>query len=108
MAFDPSPTGYFPSWTILASGDSVGQSGVFIGFTDLETYNSATTGDVRQLLYSVVEAYTDKHLSLVTADRPNQVTITRTSSVPAEDVIRKTYSITINLEVAGVTVADES
>jgi hypothetical protein len=55
-----------------------------------------------------VEAYTDKHLSLVTADRPNQVTITRTSSVPAEDVIRKTYSITINLEVAGVTVADES
>ena len=108
MAFDPSPTGYFPSWTILASGDSVGQSGVFIGFTDFDTYNSATTGDVRQLLYSLIEAYTDQHLSLVTADRPSQVTITRTSSVPSEDILRKTFSITVNLLIEGVTVAEES
>ena len=107
MAFDPSPTGYFSSWEIMASGDMASSSGVFISFDDFDTYNSATTGDVRQLLYSFVEAYTDRHLTLVTADRPTQVTITRTSSVPAEDVIRKTYSITINLEVAGVTVADE-
>jgi hypothetical protein len=107
MAFNPSPTGYFPSWEILSSGDTATSSGVFISFSDFDTYDSATTGDVRQLLYSFVEAYTDEHLSLVTADRPTQVTITRTQSVPSEDVIRKTYSITINLEVAGVTVADE-
>ena len=91
----------------MSSGDSVTQSGVFIALTDLETYNSETTGDVRQLLYSFVEAYTDEHLSLAIADRPSQVTITRTQSVPEEDVIRKTYSITINLEIAGVTVAAE-
>lgn len=107
MAFNPSPTGYFPSWEILSSGDTATSSGVFISFSDFDTYDTATTGDVRQLLYSFVEAYTDEHLSLVTADRPTQVTITRTQSVPEEDVIRKTYSITINLEVAGVTVADE-
>lgn len=107
MAFNPSPTGYFPSWTILASGGSAPDSGVFIAYSDFDTYNSATTGDVRQLLYSFVEAYTDTHLGLVSADRPSQVTISRTQSVPEEDTIRKTYSITINLAVEGVTVASE-
>jgi hypothetical protein len=108
MAFDPSPTGYFPSWEIMSSGSIASSSGVFISFDDFDTYNSATTGDVRQLLYSFIEAYTDEHLSLVTADRPSQVTITRTSSVPSEDVLRKTFSITVNLLIEGVTVADES
>lgn len=107
MAFNPSPTGYFPSWTILASGDSSPDSGVFIAYSDFESYNASTTGDVRQLLYSFVEAYTDEHLSLATADKPSQVTITKTQSVPEEDVVRKTYSITINLAVAGFTVVDE-
>lgn len=107
MAFNPAPTGYFPSWQILTPSDNPTGTGVFIDFADLETYDVSTTGDVRQLLYSFVEAYTDEHLSLATADRPSQVTITRTQSVPSEDVIRKTYSITINLAVAGVTVADE-
>ena len=107
MAFDPSPTGYFPSWEIMSSGSTASSSGVFIAFSDLDTYDSATTGDVRSLLYGFIESYADEHLSLATADRPTQVTLTRTQSVPSEDTIRKTYSITINLAVAGVTVVDE-
>ena len=107
MAFNPSPTGYFPSIAILASGDAAPTSGVFIGYSDLESYNVSTTGDIRQLIYSFVEAVTDEYLGLATADRPTQVSITRTSSVPSDDIIRKTYSITINLAVAGVTVASE-
>ena len=107
MAFNPSPTGYFPSIAILASGDSAPDSGVFIGYSDLETYNASTTGDIRQLLYSFIEAITDEYVSLATVDRPTQVTINRTASVPADDVIRKTYSVVVNLSVEGVTVADE-
>lgn len=107
MAFDPSPTGYFPSWEIMSAGDTASSSGVFISFSDFDTYNSATTGDVRSLLYSFVEAYADEHLSLATADRPSQVTITRTQSVPAEDILRKTYSITINLAIEGVSIVPE-
>ena len=107
MAFNPSPTGYFPSIAILASGDAAPNSGVFIGYSDLESYNVSTTGDIRQLIYSFVEAVTDEYLGLATADRPTQVSITRTSSVPSDDIIRKTYSITVNLAVAGVTVASE-
>lgn len=107
MAFNPSPTGYFPSWEIMSSGSTASSSGVFIAFSDLDTYDSATTGDVRSLLYGFIESYADEHLSLATADRPSQVTITRTQSVPGEDILRKTYSITINLAIEGVSIVPE-
>lgn len=107
MAFNPSPTGYFPSISILASGDASPNSGVFIGFSDLDTYNISTTGDVRELIYSFVEKVSDSYLALATADKPTQLSITRTSSVPSDEIIRKTYSITVNLQVAGVTMVSE-
>lgn len=107
MAFNPSPTGYFPSITILASGDASPNSGVFIGFSDLDTYSVSTTGDVRELIYSFVEAVSDTYLNLATADKPTQVSITRTASVPSDNVIRKTYSITVNLQVENVSVVSE-
>jgi hypothetical protein len=109
MAFDPSPTGYFPN--INVSGVISGVTGVFIPYSDLESYDitvaTSASGDIRQLIYSFVEAVTDRMLSLNTSDRPNQVAITRTSVVPNDTTIRKNYGFTINVALGPTEVIPE-
>lgn len=107
MAFNPSPTGYFNGIQNLASGNSVSTSGVFLPYSSLESYNTTTSGDVRQLIYSFVEAVADEYLSLVSADRPSQLTLSRSSTVPSDNILRKTYSITVNLDFGNLVVTDE-
>lgn len=111
MAFDPSPTGYFPN--INPSGEIAGVTGVFIPYSDLESYDYdvvvSNTGDIRQLIYSFVEAVADRYLLGITptTDRPGQVTISRTSTVPSDTVVRKTYGFTINVVLADTEVTPE-
>ena len=110
MAFDPSPTGYFPNINI--TGVIGAETGVFIPYSDLESYDYdvavSQTGDVRQLIYSFVEAVTDRYLNdIAAADRPSQVTITRSSTVPNDTTVRKVYGFTINVELADTLVIPE-
>lgn len=107
MAFNPSPTGYFPGITTLASGDAVGTSGVFFPYSSLESYNPNTSGDVRQLIYSIVEAAYDEYSSLATADKPTKLAITRSSSIPSDNVIRNSYGVTVFLSYSGLSVTSE-
>ena len=106
MAFDPSPTGYFPNINVTVVISNV--TGVFIPYEDLESYDyvvATGNGDIRQLIYSFVEAVSDRYLTISpTTDRPGQVTISRTSTVPTDDTIRKTYGITINVILADTEV----
>lgn len=110
MAFNPSPTGYFNN--INPSGEIGGVTGVFIPYSDLESYDLAVvtgtaSGDNRQLLYSFLDAFTDEYLSLATADKPSQITITRSATVPSDTVVRKTYTVVINVELGPTSVIDE-
>lgn len=109
MAFDPSPTGYFPN--INPSGEIGGVTGVFIPYSDLESYDYdvvvSSTGDIRQLIYSFIEAVSDRQLEIPTADRPAQLTITRTSTVPTDDTIRKNYGFIINVALGPTEVIPE-
>lgn len=107
MPFNPSPTGYFPGITTLSSGNSVNTSGVFFPYSSLESYNASNSGDVRQLIYSIVEAAHDQYVSLATADRPSKLTITRSSSIPSDNTIRNNYTIVVNLAYSGLFVGDE-
>jgi hypothetical protein len=107
MAFNPSPTGYYPGIVTLASGASVPTSGVFFPYSGLESYNASTSGDVRQLVYSLIEPVADEYLSLATADKPTQMTVSRTATVPSDNVLRKTYTFTMNLSFSGLSVVPE-
>ena len=107
MAFNPSPTGYYPGIVTLASGAAAPTSGVFFPYSGLESYNVSTSGDVRQLIYSLNEAAADEWLSLATADRSAQMTIARTSTVPSDNVVRKIYTITMNLDFGNLSVSAE-
>lgn len=109
MAFDAAPSGYFSG--INTAAVVGGATGVFIPYSDLESYNSTVavseSGDIRELVYSIVEAYTDVYLGLSTSDRPANLTASRSSSVPSDGILRKIYTITANLEFGNLSVADE-
>ena len=109
MAFNPYPTGYFAN--INVTGVISGVTGVFIPYSDLESFNytvaTANSGDIRQLVYSLIEPVADEYLSLATADKPVQMTVSRTATVPSDNVLRKTYTLTMNLSFSGLTVVPE-
>jgi hypothetical protein len=107
MPFNPSPTGYFNGILNLGSGQYVSTSGVFIPYSALESYNPSTSGDIRQLMYSMIEGYTDVYLGLASADRPSQLTVSRSSIVPGDNLVRKTYTFTANLDFGDLQVTPE-
>jgi len=109
MVFNPSPTGYFPNINVTGIINSV--TGVFIPYSDLESFDytvaTSESGDIRQLVYSFVEAVSDKYLSLVTTDRPSQLLLSRSSIVPNDDTVRKSYTFTINVALGPTEVLPE-
>lgn len=107
MPFNPSPTGYFPGVSILASGDAVTNSGVFLPYSSLPNFSPASSGDIRQLVYAFVESVYDEYNSLATADKPAQLAVNRTAIVPSGNILRNTYVVTVNLAYSGLTVVSE-
>lgn len=112
MAFDPDPTNYFPNINTTGILDTGGATGIFIPYSDLESYDydvatGSLSGDIRQLVYSINEAVADIYLGLSTGDRPAQMTYSRSASVPSDALIRKTYTIVMNLNLPDTSVADE-
>jgi hypothetical protein len=105
MSFNISPTGYFPN--IITNAEVNSFTGVFIPYDDLESVNVDTSGDIRQLVYSFLEAVADTYLSLPAGSGSNQLAITRSSTVPADNIIRKTYTSTVNLEFGNLVVTEE-
>ena len=97
---------------INPSGVVGGVTGVFIPYSDLESYDLAVvtgsaSGDNRELLYSFIDSFADEYLSLANADKPSQITITRSATVPSDEIVRKTYTVVVNLDMGPTSVADE-
>jgi len=111
MAFDPDPINYFPNINTTGILDTGGATGIFIPYEDLESYDYDVavnhTGDIRQLVYSINEAVADIYFGLSTGDKPTQMTYSRSASVPSDALIRKTYTIVINLNLPDTSVANE-
>lgn len=105
MPFNVAPTGYFPN--IVTNAVVSAATGIFIPYTDLESVDSSTRNDIRQIVYSFMEAVADEYLSLPTGSGSNQLSVTRTSTVPSDNVVRKIYSTTVNLTFGDLTVANE-
>lgn len=99
MPFNPAPSGYFSGINTGAVVSSV--TGVFIPWSSLENFNASTSGDIRQLVYSFNEAVADEYLSLTSADRPSQMTISRNQTFNSATVVRKQFSTSVNLAFSG-------
>jgi hypothetical protein len=100
-SFDPAVTTYFVGAT--ATGGTVTfPLGTVEGVTD-----ATTAADIRQVLYGIIEKFSDKYLADIAADPLNKsdnVTVTRTASVPDDNTLRKTYAITFNLDLPDLSV----
>lgn len=106
MAFNAAPSGYFANID-LETGIG-GTSGVFIPYSDFESFSTSTTGDVREFVYSFIEKLADTWLALPTADRSNKMVIARSATVVDDNTLRKTYTIRMDLNVGTMDVANES
>lgn len=107
MAFDPAPSGWF-------SGLTASSTELTIPFASLnnldQTKSDPSTGDVREVVYNFCEAFADSWSAAVVDDRPEQLTISTSTSVTtsgSEEVLTKIYTIRVALSVADVTLVNE-
>jgi hypothetical protein len=98
MSFNPSPTGYFPN--IITSS-----TGVYIPYTDFESYNVSTSGDIRQLAYSFLSAVAEVYSALPSSGLSSNMTVNRTWSAQSNTVLKKVYNFSFNLAFSGVSVS---
>ncbi len=99
MAFNPSPTGYFP-------GIVTSSTGVFIPYTDFESYDVSTSGDIRQLIYSFNKAIDDTYQTLPNSGLPTEMTFSSSQGFSSNTVIRKNFNLSFNLTFSGVYSVD--
>jgi hypothetical protein len=95
-----NPGRFFPG----CSGQVVvgGLTGVFIPYSALESYKTATSGDIRELTYSILDKVTSGIASLNSSDRPSQFSISR-STVISDTTAQKTFTVTIGLNASNTT-----
>lgn len=107
MAFDSSPSGWFAGLTASATELTI----PYTALNDLtETKSHPDTGDVREVIYNICEAFSDKWANTAEADRPDKATITTSSSIRSSlgvDTITKIYTIRVELAVDEVSVSTE-
>ena len=107
MAFDASPSGWFSGLTASATELTIPYSSL----NDLnQTKADPDTGDIREVIYNICEAFSDKWAVTATADRPAKTTINTSSSISSSagvDTITKTYTIRVQLAVDSVSVTNE-
>ncbi len=101
MAFDSAITEYFPNAT-------TDYTGIFIPYTDFESYDYNTKEDIRQLVYSFNKAISDIYEALDSADKSNAMTVSSSQGFISNDTVRKNFSLNFNLDLSGTySVSDE-
>jgi hypothetical protein len=101
MAYEPHPSAYFPNCVVSTTG-------IFLPYADLESYKITTSGDIRQLAYSFMDAVATPYLELGINDRPDQITISRSWQAVSDTTLKKIYTYSFNLEFSGVSVTPET
>jgi len=116
MAFNATPSGWLGSgYTLSGSGTTAAINFGISGNTN-ETLPqittaeaNASTGDIRKIYYGIVEQLYQAYIGKATADRPNRMVLTRSSSVDSTTgLITSTYSIQFVLAATGLDVTSES
>ena len=112
MAFSPTESGFLnPGRFFTGCSGSVvvnGVTGVFIPHSSLESYKNATSGDVRELTYSILDAVVTGLNNLST--KSEKMVCNRSISFVNETTVRKTYNVSVDLNAANTTydVKDET
>ena len=111
MAFSPTQSGnmfpgrsvFFPG-LIAGTGTVTGTSGVFIPFVALESYDVGNSGEVGELVYSIVDKFTTglNNLSGVptnSEDVPAKFSATRQTALTSDTTASKNFALSFNMNV---------
>lgn len=98
MAYTQAPADWIPSWSEDATNITV----PIASFPELTAAEAdATTGDIREVLYALLEVLRAKYVATAEADRPTKMTIARSTYVDeATEVVYRTYTVGFQLTEA--------
>ena len=107
MAWSPTqsgvlnPANIFPN---IVTDAVVGEAtGVFIRYSNLESYSLASSGDVRELVYSIIDKVEDYfNNDVAVGNRPSKFSISKNYSSSGEDSAKKVFTLTFLLDAANV------
>lgn len=102
----PGRNVFFPG--LIAGPTTVtGTSGVFIPFSALESYNVGNSGEVGELVYSIVDKFYSGMASLsgtvtgtAAEDLPTKFTVTRQTALTSDTTASKTFNVTFSMNVS--------
>jgi hypothetical protein len=104
MAFNPAPTEVIASW----SEDGTTVSFDLADVAELDDVESdAVTGDSRRILFALLEQWAHWWAGLDEADKPEKMTLNKSSSLLPDGNYRNSYTLTFTTEVTGQEVIDE-
>ena len=99
MAFAPATSNYF--------ANAVTTAGVNIPFSNLPSIaNQSEADDIREVVYSILNQVADVYIPLGTTEKTTSMTINRSTSMVDADTIRKTFTVSLLLDVNDLTVVD--
>jgi hypothetical protein len=108
---NPGSSTFFGSSLVAATGVNISpMSGIYIPFSALESYKIGTSGDVRELLYSIVDKINTGLTTMGINTSSNKVSTTSSISFLDANSVRKSYAMNMDLNVTGMTydVKDET
>lgn len=105
MAWTPTQSGVLqPTNSSLFPSAVTDATGILIPFADLESYKSASSGDIRELVYSVLDKVEDHFTNEVSsANRPSKFSISKDYSSTGENNAKKVFTVTFLLDASNVT-----
>lgn len=104
--FDKTPTTWIPAWSENGTDITVPISSI-PQLTAAEA--DAVTGDIRKILFALLDKVTNVHNALPEADRPVKMRITRSTSVNDQTGgMTRAYQIAFDLQTTAEEVADEA
>lgn len=107
------PTSLFSGYKLLSNGAPAPSEGIFIPLSTLPGLTSAegneTTGDGRKVAYEVTKAMYQSYSNLVDSAKPSHFLADLSPPVGlTPDTVRRTYSLSFDLNISGSDVTTES
>jgi len=107
MAWSPTQSGVFHPQVVLTTGVQAGVlsgfsgTGIFIPYSATDSYKSAVSGDIRELLYSLLDATYEKVQE--SSEPPSNFTISRSYASDDETSAQKVFSVKFKLNTSNTT-----
>jgi hypothetical protein len=113
MAFDKNPAtwlgaGYTTGTnTIIFNTSNAATNQTLPQLTNAEAAVGANAGDIREIMFAMVDKFYNAYNAAAVADRPNKLSILRTGSTTATGNIVYNYNFQIEVAPSAVNVAGE-